>query len=117
MVQHGVLLDLSLVLKSSGMVSINRRLLLGTIIASADVTLSFACSPYKDAHLIRLLLSTLSSYTMVVLLVTLNSILRWLDRVPLHVRSSPMRVGAVAVALSSRLTCSDLLLLHYLLIV
>jgi hypothetical protein len=78
-IHHGVLLELSLVLKSSGMVSIDRWLLLGSIVATADVTLSFACSTYKDAHLIRLLLSTLSGYTMVILLVTLNYILLLLD--------------------------------------
>jgi hypothetical protein len=98
-------------------VSIHIWLRLGTIIPTADVTLSFACSPYKDAHLIRLLLSTLSSYTMIVLLMTLNSILGRLDRVTLHVSASPVSVRAVAVALSSSLARGNLLLLHHLLIV
>ena len=99
------------------MVSIHIWLRRVTIMPTADVTLSLACSPYKDAHLIRLLLSTLSSYTMIVLLVTLNSILGRLDRVTLHVRVSPVSVGAMAMALSSRLARGNLLLLYLLLIV
>lgn len=114
--KHGILLQVRLIFNSRWMISMYLVLLSGTIIP-LDVTLCFVLSADKQSDLLLLVLPTLSSYAMIILLMTLNTIWLRLDRVALHIGCCSIRVWAVTVTLPPRRIWHLFLLLHQLIVV